>query len=103
MTKQSEAEVYICLSLRYSYRLSILGTICHGYERVAEGGPEQNLALHLVLFTSGKARTERAEERSVTLDSGLQGRGSLDKELKVKVDIQDHFSLTPNCKWNEPH
>lgn len=50
---------------------------------VAEGGPEQNLALHLVLLASGKEWTGgRGRERgALRSDSGLKGRGLLEKEL----------------------
>lgn len=47
-----------------------------GCGMVAEVGPEQNLALHLVLLASGKEWTRRWERESGALwsDSGLQGR-----------------------------
>lgn len=45
---------------------------------VAEVGPEQNLALHLVLLASGKEWTRRWEREresgALRSDSGLQGR-----------------------------
>lgn len=52
---------------------------------VAEVGPEQNLALHLVLLASGKEwtrRWEREREWSITVRFWASGqRGSLEKEL----------------------
>ncbi len=60
-------------------------SVCDGCGMVAEGGPEQNLALHLVLFASGNewngGRHEERERGALRSDSGLQGRGSLEKEL----------------------
>ncbi len=46
MTEPSEA---------LSSAMLFLGrSVCDGCRMVAEGGPEQNLALHLVLLASGK-------------------------------------------------
>ncbi len=47
-----------------SAKLFLGRSVCDGCGMVAEGGPEQNLALHLVLFASGNEWTgERDEER----------------------------------------
>lgn len=74
MTMQSQAQC-ICISA-----MLFLGKSGRdGCGTVAEGGPEQNLALHVVLLASGKEWIrERGALRS---DSGLQGRGSLEKDL----------------------
>ncbi len=74
-----------------SAKLFLGRSVCDGCGMVAEGGPEQNLALHLVLFASGnewnggrdeERERERERERgALRSDSGLQGRGSLEKEL----------------------
>lgn len=43
MSNQSEAKVY--MSIRYAILTGCpFLWVCHGYGRVAEGGPEQNLA-----------------------------------------------------------
>ncbi len=47
-----------------SAKLFLGRSVCDGCGMVAEGGPEQNLALHLVLFASGNEWTGgRDEER----------------------------------------
>lgn len=84
--------------------------ICDGCGMVAERGPEQNLALHLVLFASGNEWTgerdeerERERERSITVRFWASGQ-RLIGERAFKWTFRIRFSTFTNVmSYKKPH